>query len=224
MTDSATSTNGSPRLTDAASARRHAGRRSSASRHHLGPWQFRKSRRRHRRHSRSGRPLPADRVTLRIPHGSVSGNVLLRHGDHTSNSLPLRVAVPMAEDMHPVSNPVADSDGNVFVDSPESAGSPSHLRLSRRCRLQRPPATPRHSQCHRPRSRSRTTISMFRPDRGTVYRITPDGAKSLYADGMGIATGLAFDKDGNLYLRRPQRHHLQNSARPPDFRLRHPGP
>ncbi len=33
-----------------------------------------------------------------------------------------------------------------------------------------------------------------------VYRITPEGAISTYAEGMGIATGIAFDRDGNLYV------------------------
>jgi len=35
---------------------------------------------------------------------------------------------------------------------------------------------------------------------GCVYRISPEGAISTYAEGMGIATGLAFDRAGNLYV------------------------
>jgi sugar lactone lactonase YvrE len=35
---------------------------------------------------------------------------------------------------------------------------------------------------------------------GIVYRITPAGAVTVYAEGMGIATGLAFDPAGNLYV------------------------
>jgi sugar lactone lactonase YvrE len=34
---------------------------------------------------------------------------------------------------------------------------------------------------------------------GTVYRVAPNGTMSVYADGMGIATGLAFDGAENLY-------------------------
>jgi sugar lactone lactonase YvrE len=35
---------------------------------------------------------------------------------------------------------------------------------------------------------------------GTVYRIAPNGSKATYAQGMGVATGIAFDPDENLYV------------------------
>ena len=35
---------------------------------------------------------------------------------------------------------------------------------------------------------------------GIVYRISPEGAVSTFAEGMGIATGLAFDQNGNLFV------------------------
>jgi sugar lactone lactonase YvrE len=33
-----------------------------------------------------------------------------------------------------------------------------------------------------------------------VYQITPSGNMSVYVEGMGVATGLAFDQDENLYV------------------------
>jgi sugar lactone lactonase YvrE len=35
---------------------------------------------------------------------------------------------------------------------------------------------------------------------GTVYRVAPNGTMSAYAEGMGVATGLAFDHEENLYV------------------------
>ena len=35
---------------------------------------------------------------------------------------------------------------------------------------------------------------------GTIYKVTPDGRSQLWIEGMGIATGLAFDKDHNLFV------------------------
>jgi sugar lactone lactonase YvrE len=35
---------------------------------------------------------------------------------------------------------------------------------------------------------------------GTVYQVTPDGHRSVYAEGMGVATGIAFDSEENLYV------------------------
>ena len=35
---------------------------------------------------------------------------------------------------------------------------------------------------------------------GSVYQSTPDGHLSVYVEGMGIGTGLAFDREDNLYV------------------------
>src|SRR5207253_1252488 len=35
---------------------------------------------------------------------------------------------------------------------------------------------------------------------GAVYRVAPNGTMSTYAEGMGIATGIAFDRAENLYV------------------------
>ena len=35
---------------------------------------------------------------------------------------------------------------------------------------------------------------------GFIYQVTPNGNMSVYVEGMGVATGLAFDPDGNLYV------------------------
>jgi sugar lactone lactonase YvrE len=35
---------------------------------------------------------------------------------------------------------------------------------------------------------------------GIVYQVTPAGSMSVYVEGMGVATGIAFDPDENLYV------------------------
>src|SRR6266478_6369475 len=35
---------------------------------------------------------------------------------------------------------------------------------------------------------------------GTIHRITPDGRAEQWIEGMGVATGIAFDPKGNLYV------------------------
>ena len=35
---------------------------------------------------------------------------------------------------------------------------------------------------------------------GTIHRVTPDGQSEQWIEGMGIATGLAFDRVGNLFV------------------------
>src|SRR5258708_37015998 len=35
---------------------------------------------------------------------------------------------------------------------------------------------------------------------GAVYHVAPNGTMTTYAEGMGVATGIAFDRDQNLYV------------------------
>ena len=35
---------------------------------------------------------------------------------------------------------------------------------------------------------------------GTIHRVTPDGRSEQWIEGMGIATGIAFDREENLYV------------------------
>jgi sugar lactone lactonase YvrE len=35
---------------------------------------------------------------------------------------------------------------------------------------------------------------------GAVYRVAPNGTMTTYAEGMGVATGIAFDREQNLYV------------------------
>jgi sugar lactone lactonase YvrE len=35
---------------------------------------------------------------------------------------------------------------------------------------------------------------------GTIYSVNPDGQVEVYAEGMGVATGMAFDNEDNLYV------------------------
>jgi hypothetical protein len=146
------------------------------------------------------------RAVIRIPEGAISGDVVLQVGDgagHTgaSNALDLRVAVPMAEGLHPVANPAVDADGNVYATVSGARGQAVPVSIY---------AIARDFQV-RPfvRDLLNATGLAFDADgylyvssraEGTVYRISPAGAMSTYAEGMGVATGIAFDRDGNLYV------------------------
>jgi sugar lactone lactonase YvrE len=140
-------------------------------------------------------------ATIRIPDGTISGNLVLHRSATESNPLNLHVAVPMAENLHPVANPAVDADGNVYTTISGERGQAvpvSILQIQRDFQV-------------RPfvRDLLNATGLAFGPDgflyassraEGTVYRISPEGAISTYAEGMGIATGIAFDRDGNLFV------------------------
>ncbi|CAN5705663.1 hypothetical protein BH10ACI4_BH10ACI4_08450 [soil metagenome] len=141
------------------------------------------------------------RATLQIPEGTISGDVLLHRNGEVSNPLYLRVAVPMAENLHPVSNPAVDANGNVYATVSGARGQqvPVSIFCIQRDLQIRPFV----------RELLNATGLAFGPDgnlycssrsEGTIYRITPAGAVSTYSEGLGIATGLAFDSAGNLFV------------------------
>ena len=53
-----------------------------------------------------------------------------------------------------------------------------------------------------PRSPSIAQGQMYVSSRhdGAVYRVAPNGTMTTYAEGMGVATGIAFDRNQNLYV------------------------
>jgi sugar lactone lactonase YvrE len=141
------------------------------------------------------------RTVIRIPDGAIAGDVVLSRGGALSNALELRVAVPMAEGLHPVANPAVDADGNVYATVSGGRGQQVPVSVYSIARdFQMRPFV---------RDLLNATGLAFGADgylyvssraEGTVYRISQEGAITTYAEGMGIATGIAFDRDGNLFV------------------------
>ncbi|MGI4853245.1 MAG: Vgb family protein [Janthinobacterium lividum] len=141
------------------------------------------------------------RVTLRVPEGAVSGDIVLNLGDKHSNGLALNVAVPLAENLHPIANPAVDGVGNIYATFSGARGQDVPVSIF---------SIDREFQV-RPfvRGLANASALAFGPDgylycssrvEGTVYRIAKDGTMTQFAEGMGVATGIAFDDDGNLYV------------------------
>jgi sugar lactone lactonase YvrE len=143
----------------------------------------------------------ADRAVIRVNAGTITGDVVLARGGAASNALELRVAVTMADGLHPVANPVVDAKGTVYTTVSGARGQSVPVSVF---------SVARDFEV-RPFVRGilNATGLAFGADgflyvssraEGTVYRISPTGAVTTYATGMGIATGLAFDRDGNLFV------------------------
>ena len=141
------------------------------------------------------------RATIQVPEGAIGGDLVVHRGGSASNALDLRVAVPMAENLHPVANPAVDADGNVYATVSGARGQAVPVAVFQ---IQRDFQV-------RPfvRDLMNATGLAFGPDgylyassraEGAVYRISPEGAVSTYAEGMGIATGIAFNEEGDLYV------------------------
>jgi sugar lactone lactonase YvrE len=140
----------------------------------------------------------ATRATIRIPDGTITGDLILHRNGASSNPLNLRIAVPMAENLHPVSNPAVDAEGNVYTTLSGQTTPVSIFRIQRDFQM-----TPFVRELLNPTGLAFSSDGyLYASSRaeGTVYRVSPEGAISTYAEGMGIATGIAFDRDGNLFV------------------------
>jgi len=142
-----------------------------------------------------------NRAVVQVPDGSITGDLVFHRNGENSNPLLVRVAVPMAENVHPVSNPVVDSNGQVFTTLSGTRGQAMPVSIFR---IQRDfQMVPFVRDLMNPSGmafgRDGYLYASSRAE-GTVYRISPDGAMTTYAEGMGVATGIAFDRDDNLYV------------------------
>jgi hypothetical protein len=142
-----------------------------------------------------------DFVVAKVPHGASSGPIVVSTNGHSSNAHQIKVAVTIAEGLHPVTNPALDAEGNIYVSFSGSRGQKVKVALFKI-------DTNYNVKPFVADLMNATSIAfdkagqMYVSSRydGTVYRIAPNGTMSSYAEGMGVATGIAFDRAGNLYV------------------------
>ena len=142
-----------------------------------------------------------DFVVARVPDGATSGPVVVATNGHVSNSHSVNVAVPIADNLHPVTNPAIDSEGNIFVTFSGSRGQQvpvSLFKINTNYEV-KPYLSDMMNATAMAFDREGQLYVSSRHD-GTVYRVAPNGTMSSYAEGMGVATGIAFDRQENLYV------------------------
>ena len=145
-------------------------------------------------------------IRVQIPEGVFDGEVIAECNGQRSNGLTARIAVPMAENLHPVTNPAVDEQGNVYTTLSGSRGQQLPVSVFRI-----PPAPDGQTHQLQPFVRDLLNPSGLAFSRegdlyvssradGIVYRIDSQGQAVVFAEGLGIATGIAFDEAGDLYV------------------------
>ena len=142
-----------------------------------------------------------DFLVARVPEGAASGPVVVGTNGHVSNPHSIKVAVPVADNLHPVTNPALDRDGNLYVTFSGSRGQKVPVSIFKIDTNYNP--KPFLSDLMNATSmafdREGQMYVSSRHDEA-VYKVAPNGSMSTYAEGMGIATGIAFDAAENLYV------------------------
>jgi sugar lactone lactonase YvrE len=140
-------------------------------------------------------------IVARVPEGASSGNVVVATNGHRSNPREVRVAVPVAENLHPVANPAVDTEGNIYATFSGSRGQQVPVAIFRIDASH--DVTPFVPEMMNPTGMAfghdGNLYVSSRYD-GTVSRVSPGGNVTSYAEGLGVATGIAFDGAGNLYV------------------------
>jgi sugar lactone lactonase YvrE len=140
-------------------------------------------------------------VVARVPEGATSGPVVVATNGHVSNPQTVKVAVPITENLHPVTNPAVDAEGNIYVTFSGSRGQKVPVAVFKI-------DTNYNVKPFVPEMMNATSIAfdhqgqMYVSSRydGAVYRVAPNGTMTTFAEGLGVATGIAFDREGSLYV------------------------
>ena len=142
-----------------------------------------------------------DFVVARVPEGAMSGPVTVGTNGNVSNAHSIKVAVPVADNLHPVTNPALDREGNIYVTFSGSRGQKvpvSVFKIDTNYNV-KPFLSDLMNATSIAFDREGEMYVSSRNDEA-VYKVAPNGTMSTYAEGMGIATGIAFDRDENLYV------------------------
>jgi sugar lactone lactonase YvrE len=142
-----------------------------------------------------------DRLIVRVPEGAVSGELTVDNGKSVSAPASVAVGVTVAENLHPVANPAVDAAGNIFTTFSGSRGQKvpiSVFKIDRNHKI-RSFQTDLMNPTGLAFDRDGFLYISSRAD-GAIYQVAPNGERTIFAEGMGIATGIAFDPEWNLYV------------------------
>ena len=145
--------------------------------------------------------VSSDSISVIVPPGSGQVPVRVELNGAASEQYTASLALTIAEELHPVSNPVYDQGGNLFVTFSGSRGQKvpvSIFRIDPQGQVK-----PFSSEVMNPTGLAFDHdghLYVSSRQEGAVYRVSPQSDVEMVADELGIATGLAFDPEGVLHV------------------------
>jgi sugar lactone lactonase YvrE len=142
-----------------------------------------------------------NRLAVRVPDGVITGELTVDSGSAVSTPTSVAVGLAFAENLHAVANPAVDAAGNIYSTLSGSRGQKTPVSVYKidRNRTVRSFLTDLMNPTGLALDPEGLLYVSSRME-GTIYQVTPEGRRSIYAEGMGIATGIAFDQEGDLYV------------------------
>jgi sugar lactone lactonase YvrE len=140
-------------------------------------------------------------AVVRVPEDATEGALVVENDANSSQPYGCAIGLTIAENLHPVANPAVDSDGNVYTTRSGTRGEKlpvSVFKIDLNFDVK-----PFISDIINPTGLifdTEGTLLISGRNNGTIYAVTRGGQMEVYAEGMGVATGLALDQDGNLYV------------------------
>ena len=142
------------------------------------------------------------RLLVSVPEDADSDEVRIHVGGMDSPPAPFVLGRLLVSDLHPVANPAVDRFGNVLTTQSGTRGKKTPISVFK-IEGDGTSVTPFLKDI------VNATGLVFRSDGnllvssrhdGTIFMVSPDGEAEVFAQGMGIATGLALDADENVYV------------------------
>lgn len=138
-------------------------------------------------------------MVVRVPEGAPDGELVI--GDNGGASYSCDIGVPVTDGVHPVANPAVDREGNIYCTLSGSRGQKTPVSVYR-IDLNydmKPFLSDIMNATSLAFDREGMLYISSRYD-GVVYQATPSGRMTVYVEGMGVATGIAFDDHDNMYV------------------------
>jgi len=141
------------------------------------------------------------RLIARVPENVSAQTVQVSNAQNQSAPHPVALAYQIADNLHPVANPAVDAQGNIYVtfSGPRGQRVPVSLYKIGSNYAVKPFVTSLVNPTGLAIGPGGDLFVSCRHD-GTIHRVSPNGQTEEWIEGMGIATGVAFDRVGNLFV------------------------
>ncbi len=135
-------------------------------------------------------------VIARVPEGASVGELSVGGSPWTCE-----IGIQIADSLHPVASPAIDTLGNIYATFSGARGQKTPVAVYK-IDLNysvRPFVTDLMNATSLAFGADGSLYVSSRYE-GTIYQASGSGDLSIYCEGMGTATGLAFDRRGNLFV------------------------